>query len=157
MRGKSKYNQRQIKPDWRYNSVLVARFINKIMLDGKKQTATAAAYRALEDLEKKVKKPALESFEQAIKNVSPQVEVRSKRIGGATYQVPMAVRPDRKIALAMRWIIEAARSAKGKSMGEKLAIELAQAFRNEGNAIKKRDSVHRMAEANKAFAHYARF
>ncbi len=155
MRGKAA-KRRAITPDHRYQSVTVAKFINNVMLRGQKATAENAVYWALDEVEQKMKKPGLEVFEQALKNVSPLVEVRSKRVGGATYQVPMEVRSDRKLALSMRWIIDSARSAKGP-IHSKLANELMAAFKNEGSAIKKRDDVHRMAEANKAFAHYARF
>jgi len=155
MRGKAA-KQREIQPDQRYQSVTVAKFINNIMLRGQKATARNAVYRAFDQIEADLKKPGLEVFEQALKNVSPLVEVRSKRVGGATYQVPMEVRSDRKLALAMRWLIDAARNAKGP-IHMKLASELIAAYKNEGTAIKKRDDVHRMAEANKAFAHYARF
>ncbi len=146
-----------IQPDHRYQSVAVAKFINNVMLNGQKQTAQQLVYRAFDLMETRVKEPALKIFEGAIKNVSPLVEVRAKRVGGATYQVPMEVRPERKVALAMRWIIGAARSTKGKSFDLALADEVAAAYKNDGAAIKKRDEMHRMAEANKAFAHYARF
>lgn len=157
MRGKSSAPKRAIAPDFKFGSVMVAKFTNKIMLAGQKHTAQQIVYGAFEAASEQLKQPALQIFEQAIKNASPTVEVRSKRIGGATYQVPMEVRPERKVALAMRWIIGASRTAKGKPMQVKLATELANAYNNEGAAIAKRDEMHRMAEANKAFAHYARF
>lgn len=157
MRGKSKYKKRVIKPDTKFNSTLVSQFINKVMLRGQKQTATNAVYRAIEELEKKTKTPGLEAFTAALNNVAPKVEVKSKRIGGATYQVPVEVKQNRKTTLAIRWVIEAARGTKGAPINKKLANELADAFKNEGNAMKKRETVHKMAEANKAFAHYARF
>ena len=157
MRGKQTTARREITPDYKYNSVVVAQFINKIMLDGQKQTAREIVYGALDNAESTLEKPALEIFETALKNVSPLVEVRSKRVGGATYQVPMEVRPTRKLALAMRWIIDAARKGRGKPMQDKLAAEIQLAYENQGSAIAQRDAMHRMAEANKAFAHYARF
>ncbi|MBI2590187.1 30S ribosomal protein S7 [Candidatus Berkelbacteria bacterium] len=157
MRGKKRIKRPQIKPDYRYQSILVAKFINKVMLRGQKQTAEKIVYSALAQVEKELKLPALQIFDQALKNVSPLVEVRAKRIGGATYQVPMEIRSERKVALSMRWIINAARGNKGKTMQVSLAEELKAAFASQGSAIAKRDEMHRMAEANKAFAHYARF
>lgn len=157
MRGGKPTPKRIIEPDARYNSALVAKFINRVMLAGKKTTAVTIVYVALAGLEEATKRPAVEAFEAAIKNASPLLEVRSKRIGGATYQVPTEVRIDRKQALAMRWIINAARDKQGKSMGEFLKDELLDAFNNTGTAMKKREDLHRMAEANKAFAHFARF
>ena len=134
---------------------MVAQFVNKLMLSGEKRVAEKILYTAFENIEKKEKKPALEIFETAIKNVSPQLEVKSRRIGGANYQVPREVRGERKLALAFRWIINAARSGKGKPMAKKLAEEIMLAAKNEGAAIKKRNDTHRMAEANKAFAHFS--
>ncbi len=157
MRGAKTLPKRIITPDVRYGNVTVAQFINKIMLDGKKATSTRIVYEALGKLEEATHRPAVEAFEVALKNVSPAVEVRSKRIGGATYQVPTEVRQERKQALSMRWIINSARSKQGKSMGQFLADELLDAYNNAGAAIKKRDEMHKMAEANKAFAHFARF
>ncbi len=157
MRGTHKSLTRIIAPDARYGSVTVAKFINKVTLDGKKTTAREIVYNALGELEKATNRPALESFETALQNVSPVVEVRSKRIGGATYQVPVEVRTDRKLALAMRWVINAARDRQGKPMSEFLKTELLDAYNSTGAAMKKRDEMHRMAEANKAFAHFARF
>ena len=134
---------------------MVGQFVNKLMLSGEKRVAEKILYTAFENIEKKEKKPALEIFEIAIKNVSPQLEVKSRRIGGANYQVPREVRGERKLALAFRWIIHAARSGKGKPMAKKLAEEIMLAAKNEGTAIKKRNDTHRMAEANKAFAHFS--
>ena len=134
---------------------MVGQFVNKLMLSGEKRVAEKILYTAFENIEKKEKKPALEIFEIAIKNVSPQLEVKSRRIGGANYQVPREVRGERKLALAFRWIINAARSGKGKPMAKKLAEEIMLAAKNEGTAIKKRNDTHRMAEANKAFAHFS--
>ena len=144
-----------IEPDTKYSSVLIAKFINKIMEAGKKSIARRIVYSALEIAEKQTKKPALEVFEKAMDNVAPTVELRSKRVGGANYQVPVEVRPERRTALAVRWIVESARSQKGKPMAEKLAGEFVNAFNNTGGAIKKRQDVQRMAEANKAFAHFS--
>lgn len=155
-RGNSKIKRNLIKPDDKFNSVLISRFVNYIMLNGKKTVASNIVYDALDIAADKLKKDQLEIFEYAIKNVSPFVEVRGKRIGGANYQVPVEVSKDRKNVLAMRWIINAARSKKGQMMAKKLANELIDAYQNEGSAIKKKEETHRMAEANKAFAHFAR-
>ena len=147
--------RKTIDPDTKYSSVLIAKFINKIMEAGKKSVARKIVYSALELVEKQTKKPALEVFEKAMDNVAPTVELRSKRVGGANYQIPVEVRPERRTALAIRWIVESARSQKGKPMAEKLAGEFVNAFSNTGGAIKKRQDVQRMAEANKAFAHFS--
>src|SRR3989344_9415300 len=144
-----------IEPDIKYSDVLVAKFINKIMQEGKKPVARKIVYSALELTEKQTNKPAMEVFKKAMDNVSPNVELRSRRIGGANYQVPVEVRPERRTALAIRWILESARSQKGKPMAVKLAEEFGNAFNNTGGAIKKKQDVHRMAEANKAFAHFS--
>ncbi len=144
-----------LEPDIKYSNLLVAKLINYVMRAGKKSVASRVVYDAFEIAEQKAGKPGLEVFEKAMENVSPQMELRSRRIGGANYQVPVEVRPERKVALALRWIIESARSQKGKPMSEKLAEELINASNNTGNAVKKRNDVHRMAEANKAFAHFA--
>ena len=154
MRRKRKV-KRQIQSDSKYNSALVAKFINHIMKEGKKSTAQRVVYSAFENIEKQIKKDPLEVFDQAIKNASPLLEVKSRRIGGAHYQVPREVKGERKTTLAMRWIIRAARSRKGKPMAEKLAHELVEASQNMGAAIKKKQDVHRMAESNRAFAHFA--
>ena len=148
-------NKRIIEPDIKYSDVLIAKFINKIMRAGKRSVARKILYSALEIAEKQTKKPAMEVFEKAMTNVSPVVELRSKRVGGANYQVPVEVRPDRRTALAIRWIVGSARTQKGKPMAEKLAEEFINAFNNTGGAVKKRQDVQRMAEANKAFAHFA--
>ena len=143
------------KPDIAYNSQKVEKFINYVMEAGKKNTARKVVYDAFEMIKEKTKNPnPLEVFDSAIKNVSPVMEVRSRRIGGANYQVPREVRPERRLALAYRWIITAARGKKGQPMMKKLADELIAASKNEGTAIKKKDDTHRMAEANKAFAHF---
>ena len=155
MRGK-RATKRVIKPDSKYGNVNIAKFINYIMLDGKKSTAQRIVYGAFDIIVKKEEKEAVEVFDAAIKNVSPSLEVKSKRVGGANYQVPMPVRGDRRFTLAYRWIISAARTKKGRPMAERLAAELIAASNNEGDAVKKKQDVQRMAEANRAFAHFAR-
>lgn len=146
--------KRVIPPDSRYNNELVARFINAVMLNGKKSVAEKIVYGAMEVLESRTKKPALEALEQAVRNATPLIEVRPRRVGGATYQVPMEIREDRRRALALRWLIQFARKRSGKSMIERLSAELYDAYNNQGNTIKKREDTHKMAEANRAFAHY---
>jgi small subunit ribosomal protein S7 len=155
MRGKPA-PKRTIAPDTKYNNLIVGKFINYIMRNGKKSVAEQIVYDAFDIVAKKEKKEALITFEEALKNVSPNVEVRGKRIGGANYQIPVTVRGGRQQALAFRWLIDSARLKKGKKMAEKLAGEIIEASHNEGAAIKKRADVQRMAEANKAFAHLAR-
>ena len=155
MRGKQA-PKRNIIPDHKYGNVLVSKLINYVMLDGKKTTAEKIVYKALEQMEAKMKKPAMEVFETALKNVIPSVEVRSRRVGGANYQIPVPVRGGRRHALAYRWILEAARGRKGKPMADRLAQEFIDAANNEGAAVKKRADVQRMADANRAFAHFAR-
>ena len=145
----------QIEPDLIHQSVLVAKLINNIMKDGKKSIASRIVYRALDQIAKESKKPALEALELAINNAGPNVELKSRRIGGANYQVPIEVRPERRTALALRWIIDSARAIKGKPMDQRLAEELLNAINNTGGAIKKKADVQRMADANKAFAHFA--
>jgi len=146
----------QLKPDSKYNSKLVAKFINCLMLDGKKSVAERVFYDAMEIIANKVKDaPELEVFEKAINNVKPLLEVRSRRVGGASYQVPMQVNAKRQQSLAFRWIIQSARAKKGKPMSERLAAELIDAYNGHGGAMTTRENVHRMAEANKAFAHFA--
>jgi small subunit ribosomal protein S7 len=146
----------QLKPDSKYHSKLASKFINCMMLDGKKSTAQSIFYDALDIVGKKIKdKPPVEVFETAINNVKPLLEVRSKRIGGASYQVPMQVKPKRQQSLAFRWILVSARSKKGKPMCERLAAEFLDAYHGQGGAMTTRENVHRMAEANKAFAHFA--
>jgi len=156
MRGKKKAPKRKIKPDVKYNNLQVAKFINYLMGRGKKTVAQAVLYDALDIISEKTKEDSLVVFETAIKNVSPQLEIRSKRVGGANYQIPFPVKGDRKFALASRWILGASRDKKGRRMAEKLAEELMAAAKNEGTAIKKKEDVQRMAEANRAFAHFAR-
>lgn len=146
--------KRPTLPDMRYNNVVVQQFINRMMICGKRSVATTILYDSFKMVSDRTKKPEIEVFEQALKNVSPVIEVKPRRVGGATYQVPVEVEPDRRLSLAMRWIIAAARSRGGKSMAEKLAGELLDAYNNTGSAIKKREETHKMAEANRAFAHY---
>ena len=154
MKGKKK-TKRAIPPDPVYNNITVSKFINQVMRKGKKTIAKKIVYWAFNVVKEKTKKEPLEIFEKAISNSSPLLEVRPKRIGGATYQVPVEVRGERRLTLAMRWIIEAAKSKKGKPMQEKLAEELINAANNTGVAIKKKEDTHKMAEANRAFAHFA--
>lgn len=154
-RRKKKIN-RGIKPDFKHNNVNIARFINYIMLDGKKSVATRVVYDSLEIVKKKTNEDPSEVFDSAMNKVAPILEVKSKRVGGATYQVPMEVRGDRRIQLAFRWIITAAKEKKGKPMAEKLADEFMNIVNSSGNALKKRDDVQKMAEANRSFAHFAR-
>jgi small subunit ribosomal protein S7 len=154
MRRKKK-ETRKILPDPVYNSINVSKFINQVMRKGKKTIAKKIVYGAFEILKEKTKKEPLEIFEKAINNTSPLLEVRPRRIGGATYQVPVEVKGERRITLAMRWIIEAAKSKKGRPMKEKLAEELILAANNTGAAVKKKEDTHKMAEANRAFAHFA--
>ncbi len=146
--------KRDVTPDAKYNNVVVTKFMNSLMYDGKKGTAEAIVYGAMDELEAKLKKPALDVFNDALNNVKPTVEVRSRRVGGATYQVPVEVRPDRQQALAIRWVIAAARNRSEKTMEQRLFGELQDAYNNRGTAIRKREDTHRMAEANKAFAHF---
>ena len=146
--------RKSILPDARYNSVVVAKFITRMMIQGKKTTSCNIMYEALETVATKVDGPVLDAFLKALENVKPLVEVKSRRVGGSTYQVPVEIRDSRREALAMRWMINAARSRSGKSMGVKLANELVDAFNSTGTAFKKKEDTHRMAEANKAFAHY---
>lgn len=148
---------KRLKEDPKYRSLTVAKFINYIMKDGKKWKARKIVYNAFDEIKKKTKKEPLMVFENAMKNASPFVEVKSKRIGGATYQVPIEVNKERRVTLAMRWIIDVARKKKGRTMIESLSGEILEASKNQGMAIKKKEDTHRMAEANKAFAHFARF
>ena len=146
--------KREVLPDPKYGSRLVAKFVNIMMIRGKKSTAERIMYDALATVEDKTKAEAIKAFKTAIDNVKPAVEVKSRRVGGSTYQVPVEVRPDRRTSLAMRWVITAARKRPERSMSEKLAAELLDAANNRGTAVKKREDTHKMAEANKAFAHY---
>lgn len=155
MRKKRNY-KRTYSPDPVYGSITVARFINYIMESGRKSAAEKVVYKALDILKEKAKQEPLVVFEKALENVTPQTELQSRRVGGANYQIPVEVRPERKFVLASRWIIGVARSKSGKPMAEKLAEELMAAYNNEGEAVKKKQDVHRMAEANRAFAHFVR-
>lgn len=147
--------RRTIDPDPFYNSYVLAKFINKVMYSGKKSIARKIVYNALEKFAKRVKaENPLTAFEQALENVKPSLEVKSRRIGGATYQVPVEIPPDRRTSMAMKWIIQYANEKSGRSMEEGLSMELADCYNNQGSSIKKKDDVHKMAEANKAFAHY---
>ncbi len=141
-------------PDVKYNSKVVSKFVCRMMLDGKKDTCMKIVYKAMDNLKAKTDKDPLEVFLKALDNVKPMVEVKSRRVGGATYQVPVEIRDARREALAMRWIIDAARSRSGHGMADTLAAELMDAYNNTGSAYKKREDTHKMAEANKAFAHY---
>jgi small subunit ribosomal protein S7 len=147
-------SKRKVLPDARYGNVVITKFINAMMYEGKKAAAEKIVYEALDNLGKKAKANSLEVFQTAMENVKPAVEVRSRRVGGATYQVPVEVRQDRAVALSMRWLIDAARARKEHTMQDKLSNELLDAFNNRGTAIKKREDTHRMADANKAFSHY---
>ncbi len=147
--------KRQVEPDPQYNSTLIAKFINKVMIDGKKSVARRIVYGAMEKFSQKVKaENTLSAFEQALENAKPTLEVKSRRIGGATYQVPVEIPADRRTSMAMGWIIQYSQEKAGRSMIEGLANELADCFQNQGATIKKKDDVHRMAESNRAFAHY---
>lgn len=151
-----KVNNRNIPgPDSVYHNDKVGKFINYCMLDGKKNTARTIVYEALDIIKKDSKEDVIEVLETALKNTGPTMEVRSRRVGGANYQIPREVRPERRLALSMKWIIEGARGKKGKGMAEKLAEEIMLAAKNEGEAVRKRENTHKMAEANKAFAHFA--
>lgn len=156
MRRKRAYKKQVRKADPIHSSVIVGRFINYLMKDGKKSVAEKVMYDALDIVGKQAKEEPLQVFEKALENVTPMMEVSSRRIGGANYQIPIEVRPERKFFLASRWIIAAAKSRKGKPMANKIAEEILLAAKNEGEAVKKKQNVHRMAEANRAFAHFAR-
>mgnify|MGYP001086815469 CR=1 FL=1 len=149
-----RYTRHRVTPDAKYNSVLVQNLINKVMTRGKKSVAERAIYQALDIVTQKLKRDPLEALEQAMRNASPVIEVRPRRVGGATYQVPVEVSAHRRTALAIRWILSAARARTGKSIAERLAAEIMDAANNTGVAVKRREDTHRMAEANKAFAHY---
>lgn len=151
---KMKSIDRQPAPDAKYHSVVISKFVSRMMLDGKKSTSTRIVYDAMDKIKAKTEKEPLEVFLKALDNVKPLVEVKSRRVGGATYQVPIEIRDSRREALGMRWVINAARSRSGHEMAERLAAELVDAFNSTGTAFKKKEDTHRMAEANKAFAHY---
>ncbi len=155
MRRKLK-TKKPIKPDWKYDSEKISKLVNYVMYDGKKSVAERAVYNTLEIIKEKAKvKNPVEVLELALSNTAPNMEIRSKRVGGANYQVPVEVRPARRNALSMKWIVEAARGKKGAPIAEKLATEIIAASKNEGEAVRKKENVHKMAEANKAFAHFA--
>jgi len=154
MSRRKKSVKRTILPDARYDSQTVSKFINVLMYQGKKSTAESLFYSAMDMVESRTSQPGVNVFKQALTNLKPVVEVKSRRVGGATYQVPVEVRPERRTALAMRWLISFSRDRNEKSMAEKLAAEVILASKGEGNAVKKKEDTHRMAEANKAFAHY---
>ncbi|MBD3359692.1 MAG: 30S ribosomal protein S7 [Candidatus Buchananbacteria bacterium] len=156
MRGKQA-PKREINPDPRFNNIQVTKFINYIMRRGKKSVAQQVVYDCFDIISNKTKQDSLEIFDKAMKNVGPSLEVRGRRIGGANYQIPYPVRQERKFTLACRWLIAAAKKRKGKSMAEKLAFEIMDAAEEQGEAYKKKNDIHKMAEANRAFAHFARF
>ncbi|MBI2756107.1 MAG: 30S ribosomal protein S7 [Chloroflexi bacterium] len=151
---RARVDKREVAPDSKYGSKTLTRFTNKLMYGGKKSTAEGVVYGALTRIEVQARRDPLEVFDQALRNVTPLLEVKPRRVGGATYQVPVEIKGERKQSLAMRWLINAARARNGKSMQEKLAGELLDAFNNTGATIRKRDETHRMAEANRAFSHY---
>jgi len=151
---KTKTPVRVVMPDVKYNSTVVSKFISRMMEQGKKSIATSIMYDAMETLQAKTGNPSLEVFLKALENVKPALEVKSRRVGGATYQVPIEIRDSRREALGMRWLINGARARSGKGMGEKLALELLDAFNGQGAAYKKKEDTHKMADANRAFAHY---
>jgi small subunit ribosomal protein S7 len=154
MSRRQKAVRRPVPPDPRYDSQTVSKFLNNLMVDGKKSLGESVFYKAMDLIEQRTGQPGVNVFKQALNNVKPVVEVKSRRVGGATYQVPVEVRPDRRTALAMRWILSYARERGEKSMPERLAAELILASKGEGNSIKKKEDTHKMAEANRAFAHY---
>lgn len=154
MSRRQKAIKRPVPPDPRYDSQTVTKFINRLMYDGKKSTAEGTFYGAMDLIEQRTGQPGVQVFKQALNNVKPTLEVKSRRVGGATYQVPVEVAAERRTALAMRWIVGFARERSEKSMADRLAGELVAASKNEGNAVRKKDDTHRMAEANRAFAHY---
>ncbi len=151
---RAQVSKRKQVPDAKYSNLIVARFINKMMKGGRKSVAEGVVYGAMDVIEQQEQKPAVGILEQAVRNATPLLEVKARRVGGATYQVPVEIRPDRSLALAMRWLVRAARDRSGKSMTEKLAAELAEASKGQGAAIKRREETHKMAEANRAFAHF---
>lgn len=153
---RGKYQKRHTAPDVRYSSPQVQLFINKVMLSGKKAIAEKIVYGSMDSAAERLGRQPLEVFETALRNVAPTVEVKPKRVGGATYQVPVEIKGDRRFALAMRWIIQSARGRQGRPMVERLTAELIDAFNNTGSSVRRREETHRMAEANRAFSHYAR-
>ena len=146
--------KREILPDPKFKDLVLSKFMNNLMVDGKKSVSEKIVYGAFDEIENKMKRPPLEVFHEALDNIKPAVEVRSRRVGGATYQVPVEVRPQRREALAIRWLIKASRDRNEKTMKERVANEIVDAFNNKGNAVKKREETHKMAEANRAFSHF---
>ncbi|MGB5865432.1 30S ribosomal protein S7 [Sulfitobacter sp.] len=146
--------KREVLPDAKYGDLVLTKFMNNLMIDGKKSVAERIVYNAFDRVEAKIKRAPVEVFHEALENIQPSVEVRSRRVGGATYQVPVEVRPERRVALAIRWLIKAARSRNENTMEERLAGELMDAVQSRGTAVKKREDTHKMADANKAFSHY---
>jgi len=154
MSRRGRAEKREILPDPKFKDLVVSKFMNNLMLDGKKSVSEKIVYGAFEEIENKTKRPPLDIFHEALDNIKPSVEVRSRRVGGATYQVPVEVRPQRREALAIRWLIKASRSRNEKTMKDRLASELIDAVNARGSAVKKKEDTHKMAEANKAFSHY---
>ena len=154
MARRGRASRREIVPDGKYNSKQLQMFINKMMIGGKKSTAERIVYAALTRMEEQAGRPALDIFDQAMRNATPAVEVKPRRVGGATYQVPVDIRAERRVSLAMRWLVRSARARRGRSMAEKLAGELMDASTGQGATVKRREDTHRMAEANRAFVHY---
>jgi small subunit ribosomal protein S7 len=154
MARRGRAERRDIPADGKYNSKMLQMFINKVMLDGKKSTAERIVYDALGTMEEQSGRPAIDVFDQALRNATPAIEVKPRRVGGATYQVPVDIRAERRISLAMRWLVRSARARRGRSMAEKLAGELMDASSGQGATVKRREDTHRMAEANRAFVHY---
>jgi small subunit ribosomal protein S7 len=151
---RAKVVRREIAPDAKYHSTLVSRFINRVMICGKKSTAERIVYEALQVAEDKAKRDPLDLLEQAVRNTTPLLQVKPRRVGGATYQVPVEVRAERGLSLALRWLVQAARERGGRSMAEKLAAEVFEAYQGQGASVKRRENLHKMAESNKAFVHY---
>lgn len=151
---RGRYIKHPVTPDAKYNSVMVSRFVNKLMMRGKKGLAETILYSTIDELERRAKRPGIEVFDQALRNATPVIEVKPRRVGGATYQVPVEIKGDRRQSLAIRWLIGAARKRNGKTMSDRLAAELMDAANNMGSTIKRREDTHKMAEANRAFAHY---
>ena len=151
---RGRFDKHPQQPDPVYNSLLVSRFVNKLMMRGKKGLAERILYDTIDELERRAKRPGIEVFEQAVRNATPVIEVKPRRVGGATYQVPVEIKGDRRQSLAIRWILTAARKRTGRSMADRLAAELMDASNNTGTTIKRREDTHKMAEANRAFAHY---
>lgn len=151
---RGRYIKHPVTPDAKYNSLMVSRFVNKLMMRGKKGLAETILYSTIDELERRAKRPGIEVFDQALRNATPVIEVKPRRVGGATYQVPVEIKGDRRQSLAIRWLIGAARKRNGKTMSDRLAAELMDAANNMGSTIKRREDTHKMAEANRAFAHY---